>query len=420
MMKIQIEGLNINGEGYCNSDNTKICVKNVLPNEIVEVEGVIKKNNFIGAKLINVDKPSYYRIKEKCKFCGNCGGCDFMFVDYDKGLEIKKQVIARYFNDLYSNDIIAHKSRREFFYRNKVSFFVENDKIGLLGLKSKNIVEIDKCIVSKEGINKALKITRVYLRTIKNKNIHHIVVRELDSGIIIVLVSEKKPKDVNLLLNLLKEEFGKNFGLYINYNLKNSKNILSDKFEFVYGQKYLKSVVNGIICFSKPYSFMQINDDVRNEMYERVKDEVNGEMVVEGYSGAGILSCIMAKVAKKVVSIEINKTATQDAEKTRKENNITNLENINGDCSKILPQIISKNKDAIFVIDPPRSGCSNNILEKLKENKIKKIIYISCNPYTLKQNLVYLKESFIIEKFEIFDIFPQTFEIESMVILKSK
>ncbi len=420
MMKIKIEGLNINGEGFCNLDKTKICVKNVLPNEVVEVESVIKKNNFIGARLNNVEKSSPYRIKEKCKFCGNCGGCDFMFVNYDKGLEIKKQVIARYFKDLYNGDIIIHKSKKEFFYRNKVSFYVENDKIGLLGLKSKNIVEIDKCIVSKEGINRVLKISRDYLKAIKNISIHHIVVRELGSGIIIVLVSDKKPKDIKLILNSLKKEFGENFGLYINYNCKNSKDILSDKFEFIYGQKYLQSVVNGIICFTKPYSFMQINDDVRNEMYESVKDEIKGESVIEGYSGAGILSCIMAKVAKKVVSIEINKTATQDAEKTRKENNITNLENINGDCSKILPQIISKNKDAIFVIDPPRSGCSKNILEKLKENQVKKIIYISCNPYTLKQNLVYLKESFKIDKFEIFDIFPQTFEIESMVILKSK
>ena len=186
------------------------------------------------------------------------------------------------------------------------------------------------------------------------------------------------------------------------------------------GLKELKSTFKGLTFYIKPYSFMQINDEMRDKLYQKVAQKMDGGVVVEGFSGAGLLSAILSKNSKWVYSIEINSSANLDAEKTKNANKIVNLTNICGDIRVELPKIIEEHKDATFVIDPPRSGVDNGTLDLLKQCKVKRIIYISCNPYTLKQNLVYLKDVYEITDFEIFDLFPQTFDIESLVELKLK
>ncbi len=419
MCRIIIEELNINGEGISYKDNNKFCVKNVLINEEVEVENFKVKQNFFQSKLKKILKPSQDRIKEKCKFCTICGGCDFMFVRYKKSLMIKKDVLKKYFEKFFCGEIKINYSDNEFYYRNKVAFKVENNKIGLQKYMSNKLIEIDECIVAKQEINQVLNVLREYLKQYNNVEINHAVIRCLNGHMSIAIVCSKKPRFLNILVEKLKNKFNDKFGLYVNYNTNNKK-IFSDKWEYVYGQKELQSTLFGIDFYVKPYSFMQINENVMEKMYKRVLGEIENEIVIEGYSGIGLLSCILSKKAKKVYSIELNNSASQDAEKTKKLNKIVNLENINGDCNIFLPKLIQKHKDATFIIDPPRSGLGIEILQSILKSRPKKIIYISCNPYTLKQNIVFLKDSYYIDKFEIFDIFPQTFEIESFVVLKIK
>ncbi len=419
MKRLKIEKLNINGEGLCFKDQKKWCVKNVLPFEEVEVEIKQEKDNFVNCELVKILSSFKSRIKEKCLYCNQCGGCDFMFVSAKDGLQIKKEVISDFFKEFFKKNIIANSSKNSLNYRNKVSFVVKNNKIGLQKRHSNEIVEIDNCLVAKKEINLVLKCAREYLNEVQNNEINHIVVRCLNGQVCITLVVKNTPKKLSILVSKLQHYFNENFGIYLNFNT-DKKQILGNNWRHFYGLKYLKAQFNDIQFFVTPYSFMQINEDVMKDLYLRTQSEIEDGIVVEGYSGAGLLSCILAKKASKVFSIEINKTATSDANKTKLQNKIENLENINGDCNDILPKLIKKYPDATFVVDPPRSGLDKDIINTLLSVKPKKIIYISCNPYTLKQNFGLLKEHYEIEKFEIFDIFPQTFEIESLVVLKIK
>ena len=123
-------------------------------------------------------------------------------------------------------------------------------------------------------------------------------------------------------------------------------------------------------------------------LYKTVQNEIKDEVVIEGYSGAGLLSGILCKTAKHVIGVEINKNATKNANKLKEANALSNLQNINGDCKNVLPVLAKQYKNAVFVVDPPRSGCDQNTLQAIIDNNISKVVYVSCNPYTLKQNIV--------------------------------
>lgn len=422
LLKINIEDVNINGEGFCyiNNKQTKVCVKNVIPQEEVIVEKTFEKNNFINAKLQTIVKPNNLRVNPKCKYYGVCGGCDYQHLSTKNALAQKLNIIKKYFSDIYNKEIIALESKNDFNYRNKVSFFVKNGKIGLQQENTNNLIEVDSCLILKPILNKVLNVFKIWLDKYKEKNINHVVVRTLNNLLSIVLVVTEKIKNTQELINLLNNEFGENsYGLYFNFNNGKGK-ILSDKWLFVYGAKTLTDNYNGVEYQIHPYSFMQVNDDIKLLIYEKVLKEIENKVVIEGYSGAGLLSAIISKKAKKVIGVEINKQATQDANNLKQKNNLTNIENINGDCKQVLPQLAKKYPEAIFLIDPPRSGCDLETLKALKQNKISKIIYISCNPYTLKQNIKFLIDEYKLDSLQIFDMFPQTSNIESLAILKRK
>ncbi|NCB48771.1 MAG: 23S rRNA (uracil(1939)-C(5))-methyltransferase RlmD [Clostridia bacterium] len=416
-MKLQIDEININGEGLSHFEGKKYCTCGVLPGEIIE--GTIQKEtgNFAEIKLNKIIEPSLKRVEPKCKWCESCGGCDFMFVNEDCALEIKKKTIQKYFENFYSGDVVTHYSPKTTRYRNKVSFVINGKKIGLTRKKSNEIIEINDCLVAKEEIIKVFKIVKSYIVKNENSTINHLVVRVIDDKISVVLVCKNTPKNLDFLANELKKAFEEKFGLFLNFNTS-SAYILSENWKYVCGQKEIISTSLGVKFFAKPHSFMQINDGVRDKIYKRVLQEIDGGIVIEGYSGAGLLSAVMAKRAKQVYAVEINKTANLDAEKLKAENNLNNLINLNGDCATILPKLVNEFLDATFVIDPPRSGIDRKIIDAILTSNVKKIIYISCNPYTLKQNIYLLKDKFSITHFEIFDIFPQTFNIESLVIMR--
>lgn len=419
IIKVKIDEVNINGEGFCFLDNgTKVCVKRVLPKEEVLVQKTFEKNNFINATLKEVLNKNPLRVQPKCPYYNICGGCDYQHLSSKNALKQKKEIITKYFSDLYNKEIKANKSQLDFNYRNKASFYVFENKVGFQKENSNKLIEIDNCMLLEPIINKALNIFKNWLIENKTKDINHFVIRTLNKKLIVTMVVEKTPKNLDKLLNCFKKEFVESsLGFYLNFN-KQKNIILSDKWQHIFGLKFLEDEFEGIKYNVHPYSFLQVNNNVKNDIYKLVLQKIDNQVVIEGYSGAGLLSAILSKKAKKVIGVEINKKATKDAEKLKVLNNINNLENINGDCKTILPNLAKQYKKSIFVIDPPRSGCDLQTLTAIKENKIDKIIYISCNPYTLKQNVKFLGDEYKITDFQIFDMFPQTSNIESVVCLE--
>ncbi len=419
LIELNIEKLNINAEGIGYFNNKKVVVKNVLPKERVLVQVHQEKPSCLFASLKQVLTPSPLRVNPPCKYYGICGGCDFQFANPKDVLVLKQQIFSDYFKDIFAGKIVINSSESQFYYRNKMSFYVSNNKIGMLCENTNNVVEIDKCLIANEQINLILTICKNW---IKHNSANHVVIRTINKKFILtVVVGSKNNPNINLLVEALIKSFNKNsFGVYINKNL-NNKQILSDNWQYVYGLKNLSLEIFDLSFQIHPGSFLQVNLPVAQKMYEKVCNFVDNKVVVEGYSGVGILSAILSKTAKKVYSVEINKNAHMDAQKMKNTNNLVNLKNIHDSCENALPILAKENRNCVFVLDPPRSGCDKKTLEAIVKNNISEVIYISCNPYTLKQNLYLLKDNYKVESFEISDMFPNTSKIECLVrLVKNK
>lgn len=419
LIKIKIDSVNINGEGTSKLDDNKVCVKYVLPGEEIVAEKIYSKKNFIKAKLKEVVLKNEFRVEPSCPYYQKCGGCDLQHLNYDNSITLKYKILSNYFLDLYNDKIEVVKSNNIYNYRNKASFVVIDNNVGFQEEGTNKLVGINKCVILDDNINNVLKILKKWFKEKQNKNINHIVVRTLNNSLVITLVVNKKPENLKDLLNYLRKNININFGLYLNYNNFKDK-ILSDNWEHIFGVKELEDNFENIKFFVHPYAFLQINNDVRNKLYNKVLDLIKNEVVIEGYSGVGLLTSILSTKAKKVIGVEINKSATQNANMLIKRNNILNVQNINGDCKIELPKLAKIYPNATFIIDPPRSGCDNKVLQSIIDCNIKKVVYISCNPYTLKQNLKYLSSNYKVEKLIMFDMFPQTFNCETLAILSKK
>ena len=424
IIEVDILELNIQFEGVGFYNNKKVCVKNVLPGEKVKAKIIFEKPNFVSAKLVEIIVKNPLRIEPKCKYYNICGGCTLQILEPKDALKLKGEIIKKYFSSLFGGEVKLFESKNSFFYRNKIAFAVENGVVGLRQENSKKIVEIDTCSIANKRVNELLLILKKWVRNNNiNFDIKYFVIREFSYSFILTIICKNKVKDlktVNELVAFLKNNFKEPFGVFLNYNL-NEKEIFGKDWQHIYGLKGLDVKLCNLNVNIHPYSFLQVNYYTAEKLYERVLNYISSDdFIVEGYSGAGILSSLMAKKAKKVCSIEINKNATMDANILKENNNLINLCNINGDFSKVIKDFGEDIRNAVVVLDPPQSGCQKEVLNCLIENKIKKVIYISCNPYTLKQNVYYLKNYYEVKNLELFDMFPNTSHIESLCVLERK
>ncbi|MBQ8424853.1 MAG: 23S rRNA (uracil(1939)-C(5))-methyltransferase RlmD [Clostridia bacterium] len=437
-LEVTIERLGINGEGIATYEGRVIFVPYALVGERVKIHIINDKNSFLIAKLLEVIIPSEDRCEAVCPYFYKCGGCDIQHLKYEKQLLLKKDIVKdtiyKYAKlDVNVNDTIA--SDNVFRYRNKFAFPVSSVggeiKIGMYRKNSHNIIEIDDCLLQSEKTKTILEIFKSYM--IENKIsaydektkkgiVKHIVVREnKDEFILTVVVTNEKFNNFNPLIEKLKTKFDK-FGIVKNVNKLGNNVIFGNTDTYIYGLKELNMTELGIKYSVNNRSFLQVNDDIKTKIYNKILELTNGsKKIIDAYSGAGLLSSIMAKNGSDVIGVEIIEEATKNAENLKKINKLNNLTNLNGDCARIIPELIKGEKeDFIVVIDPPRKGIDKSVIDALNLAKPKVIVYLSCNPATLARDLGYLSENYDVDFVQPYDMFPQTANVETLVKLSLK
>ena len=442
IVKLKINKLGMNGEGVARLDNKVVFVNFALPDEVVEAEIVAENSSFLTAKLLRVISPSPHRIEPKCPYFSICGGCMLQNLEYAKQLEFKKMLVEETLEKITGHKFHVYNtiaSPNQFEYRNKISlnFGFEDGKISL-GYhlpKSKEFFKITNCSLFPLGLDRMLEFLckfandehfQVY-NPKNNKGIFKgVVLRQLDRKMSITFIV-KRPVKINgkkFVEDFKKEQiFNHEISLYMNIDTNKNSTLLTPKNFYIAGQKELETIENGLFLSYSNLSFCQINRGVKNLLYDFVLSELDeSEVVVNAYSGAGHLSAILAQKSKQVYGLEMVQKATDNANKMKARNKISNLENINGNCEKTLPPLLHKIKNACIVLDPPRSGIGKNLLKSIVENsdRINKIIYVSCNSISLAKNIKTLLEKFDVETVQPFDMFPQTAKIETVVILTKK
>ena len=428
--------INDDGQGVARIDNEVVFIPFCITGEKVEAVVINTKNKFAIAKATNILSPSASRTEPKCKYFKMCGGCSLQHIKHSEQLQIKQKQVSTALKRIAHLDTPVNEciSCNEYFYRNKIALPLTPDgKAGLYRKNTHRILPIDECPISKKWLSPLLKDVEDFIQKNNLKGycpetnsgtLKHIVAREVDNHLLLTFVSStSKFPDVTTLAKKLEPRFD-SVGISLNINTLGNNVILSQNWKNLYGENLITTSFAGIRYNISNASFSQVNDEVRNRLYLSVLEQIeNNDIVVDAYSGAGLLSAILSTKAKHCYGIEIIKEATLSADKLKKDNNIKNLTNINGDCAKELPALVSKLKkeDFCVVLDPPRKGCDPKVISALKETKPKKIIYVSCNPQTLARDLALLTENnnYNLTLVQPFDMFPQTSHVETLAVLNS-
>ena len=401
--EVKIIRLNNEGLGVALLDKFVVFVKNALVGEKVKIKITEVNENYSKAIVINYIETSKDRVTPSCPFYEKCGGCNLMHMNYESQVNFKKDKVKSIFKkvsniDIDIKDIIFDK---EYNYRNKVVLKVKNDKIGLFKEKTNDIISVDKCLLLNDKINDELIKLELFIHRHKNNNINEIMIRVINNKLMLSLDTINKE---------VRDSFINNFNhvesIYINNKL-------------VYGNEFLKETINDLEFNISPKSFFQVNKIIMTKMYDKAISYINGGTTLDLYSGTGTISMLVSKKSDEVIGIEVVKDAVKDANNNIELNNIKNVSFI---CDKVenkIDELKNKKIDNI-IMDPPRSGSDKKSLASILEIEPKQIIYISCNPVTLARDYNTLKEKYIIKEITLFDMFPNTYHIESLMVLERK
>lgn len=373
---------------------------------------------------------------DKCIYSEVCGGCSFQGISYNKQLDIKNSKIESLLSTFSKPKPILGMNNPSS-YRNKIQVTFgkdENNHIiyGNYVENSHIIVPIKECsICNKDAlniINTIKKLIFKYKISIFDEYkyrgcIRHVLIRTNHNNehmLVLVTGANRLPK-VNSFIKDIITKHPNIITIIQCINEKRTSSILTNKSYVLYGEGYLNDKLCGNIYRLGFNSFYQINKTMTKVLYDTAIKLANikgQEIILDSYCGIGTISLLLAKKCKKVIGVEINKNAIKDAIINKKINNITNAYFIAEDATKFI--LSNKEKFDIVFADPPRSGCDTKFLNAIIKIKPKTIIYISCNPVTLKRDLLFLtkKNQYNVDTIQPVDMFPYTDHIECVTVLK--
>ena len=447
LCQVIIEDMGTDGEGIGKINGYTLFVKDAVIGDSIEAKIMKAKKNYAYAKLEKVLVPSPFRMKPKCAFYRQCGGCQIQALSYEKQLEFKQNKVK---NNLiriggidpnYLNLIMEEPVGMEepFFYRNKAQFpFGKNKEgktiTGFYAGRTHRIIENTDCVLGAEENQKILEIilrymeeyqVEPYVETEHKGLVRHVLIRKgFSTGqlmVCLVINGNRLPKEEELVKALCTIENMTSISLSRNQEKTNV--IMGQDIRLLYGSPRIEDQIGGITFKISPLSFYQVNPIQTERIYSRALDYagLTGEETVwDLYCGIGTISLFVAKKAKKVYGVEIIPQAIEDAKENAVQNGIENVSFYVGKAEEVLPE--KYEKDGIYadviVVDPPRKGCEEACLSTMVQMNPKRIVYVSCDSATLARDVKYLRENgYELRKAGIFDNFPQTTHVETVVLL---
>jgi len=431
------------GQGVAKIDGYPLFVNNAVTGDKLKITVTKTNKNYGFAKNTEIVTPSPYRKEPECPCFEKCGGCDFMHIDYAYQLELKENFVKGNITRIggvkdgeyeYEGIIPADSI---YSYRNKAQFPVgksgKKTVCGFYSRKSHEITPCDNCLIQSDDINRAVELTLEYANennvSVYDERTHkgilrHVYVRSSNDGsslmVVVVTNSEKKlPNEEKLVEKLRKIKSIKS--IIQNINTKKTNLILGDKSRCIWGDDYIISNISDLKFKVSLHSFFQVNGSQTEKLYAKALEYASpdGDTVFDLYCGAGTISLFLAKKAKKVIGVEIVEAAIENAKENADLNGITNAEFYAGDCAKVVGNLIEKGEKAdIVVVDPPRKGCSEDLLKFISDISPKKLVYVSCNSATLARDIAILKEyGYNLKKLCAVDMFPNSGHIESVALI---
>ena len=433
------------GEGIAKIDGLTIFIPNAIKGEKIKILIVKVLSSHAFGKIIEIIKPSKYRVESDCPTYKRCGGCSLRHVEYKETLKMKQNAVQSLVNKTLNTKIQVQETEGmeyPYHYRNKAQYPVGLNKdgkpvMGVFANRTHEIIPIDTCYIQNEQTE---EIAKFIFNFLVNNNIsfynektqkglvRHIVtkigIKTNEIMCIIVINGDSFPKE-NELVRDLKNKFPNIKSIIKNINTKNTNVILGKENINLFGNGYITDVLENYKFKISPMSFYQVNPVQAEKLYNlgvKYAEITKNDIVFDLYCGIGTISLCMSKFAKKVYGVEIVEEAIEAAKENAKINNIENTEFIAGDVEKVLSNLIDNKKviPDIIMVDPPRRGLDNTSVENIKKVSPKKLVYISCNPATLMRDLAKLEDIYEIKNIKPVDMFPYTSHVEVCSLLELK
>ena len=449
--QVLIEDMGNDGEGIGHVQGMTVFVKDAVVGDLAEVKIVKVKKNIAYGRLMKLITPSPYRVEPVCDKAKRCGGCTMQQVSYEQQLEYKWNKVKNCLQRIGKMENVeaimeepAYGMNNPFHYRNKAQFPVGRDKngdvvIGFYAGRSHDIIDTESCAIGAPVNDKIVAIVRSFIEDNRISTydeetgrglVRHILIRVgfTTEEIMVCLVTNgnKLPHSEALIDELVKIDGMTS--ICLNVNMENTNRILGDKCITLWGQSYITDYIGDIKYQISPLSFYQVNPVQTNVLYNKALEyaDLSGdETVWDMYCGIGTISLFLAQKAKKVYGVEIVPQAIDDARHNAEINGITNAEFFVGKAEEVVPDIYKKGGDGshadVVVVDPPRKGCNQVLLDTLVHMAPDRIVYVSCDPATLARDVKILQEKgYEAKKVAVVDQFCHSGHVETVALLSHK
>lgn len=444
---ITIKKLGINGEGIGYYKRTIVFVPYALPTEEVLIEITSVAKNFITGRLLQLKKKSADRTIAPCKVYEECGGCQLQHLTYAKQLDFKrdlvKQALKKFQPKGFSHfQVLPTIGMTDpWHYRNKLQFQIRQNKqdqaiAGLYRPNSHQLVAIDDCLVqipeTMEIMNEIVQLLRHFYIPIYNEKKNSGIIRTVmirigmetrQEQVVFITNSSKFPKH-HQLIEALTEKFPQIVSIMQNIQTKKTSLIMGDETKHLWGKQAVEERLDDLVFDLSARAFFQLNPVQTNKLYAEARkafDPKPTDQMIDAYCGVGIIGLSLAPMVQSVYGMDVVPEAIEDAKKNAQKSNIQNAYYEVGKAEELIPKWLKEGKQVDgLIIDPPRTGLDDRLLQVLIKHPISKIVYVSCNPSTLARDLAILVKQYHVDYLQPLDMFPQTAKCEVVVSLRRK
>jgi 23S rRNA (uracil1939-C5)-methyltransferase len=439
---VTFEDLTHDGAGVAKIDGYPIFVPGTLPGEKGTVKIVKVNKGYAFGKLMELEVKSEFRVEPDCPVYSKCGGCQLQHMSYEGQLQAKKKQVEGVLSRIGKiENVIVHDvlgMDDPWRYRNKAQVPVGEREGGLVAgfyqQRSHDIIDMEECLIQEQlndEIVQAVKRicekhgVRAYNEERHSGSLRHIMARYgqvTEEAMIVLVTKEEDLPNQNQIIQEITNISPKIKSVVQSINSKKTNVILGDRTKVLYGDDYIHDYIGDIKFAISAKSFYQVNPKQTKVLYDKALEyaKLEGkETVIDAYCGIGTISLFLAQRAKHVYGVEIVPEAISDAKRNAKLNAIENAEFAVGEAEKVIPWWYAQGIRAdVIVVDPPRKGCDEALLQTIIEMKPERVVYVSCNPATLARDLRILEDGgFKTVKVQPVDMFPHTTHVECVAQL---
>lgn len=444
-IRLEITTLTNQGSGLGRYNDEVVFVDSAVPGDVLDVHIIKVSKNYAIGKISKVIKASKSRIISDCEVSTRCGGCAYRHMAYEAELQEKKKYVGDVLERIGGvkvkpEEILSIETPDA--YRNKALIPVGMDEkgnivTGFYSRKTHRIIDCDNCLLQMKEFSPIIKAVRKYICsssvTIYDESTHKGLIRHIylrrgrntgDIMVCLVINGDNIPSKQKLI-DILRETDSNIKSIALCVNREKTNVVLGNRTITIWGDDTIEDVLCGLKFRISPLSFYQVNPEGTELLYNRAKQYAelkDGDVLLDMYCGAGTIGLSMSDKAKEIIGVEIIPEAIENAKENARLNGIENTRFICDDASGAAQTLLSEGiKPDVVVLDPPRKGCSIDVIKAVSKMSPERIVYVSCDAASLARDCaLFREEGYEVTKVTAVDMFPRTIHVETVVLLSQR